>query len=535
MKKILGCVLAGTLLFSVAGCDLAQGGGNLLEQSEYTIELGEQFAASPSEQCDVVVLDAKGKEVRNRYGAFKPAVGEYEVTYTSKKSSKKQTVKVVCKDTTAPTVSFETYVPDVTVGDVVSVPRYQITDLSAVKSQSMKVLDPTGAEVTLGENNSWTMTAGTYTVVVNAEDAVGNKVETKAIYTAREVWIDETLEAGVLFDFDEQDYLNLVYGIPEQECFTPSIVTEGYPEIEDEKEGNGVLQLTTDYDYGETYAKFATYAPMIANKATTITIRVAVDRDIEWVKVTREYGGNVGGVQHRVKAGKWYDLVIDPIDYGYTNAFADFLLYARADYGLTVWVDEISYEERWVDVDRAENVIADFDEEGYVQSMYQNVYSGVAYASGAGGSSFSVVDYPNDTTRKVMKIETTATKGGFTYMFDEPIETANIESITIMIDVVYPCKNIWMNFLKSDYRCSSAAGIQDWYSTTDYPDGPPWTGKFDNKGAIDELRPLVVPSNEVKKLDTVITGLFIGIIDSTRVGNVMYIDEVVIQYSTVQE
>ena len=167
--------------------------------------------------------------------------------------------------------------------------------------------------------------------------------------------------------------------------------------------------------------------------------------------------------------------------------------------------------------------------------MYQNVYSGVDYASGAGGSSFSVVDYPNDTTRKVMKIETTATKGGFTYMFDEPIETANIESITIMIDVVYPCKNIWMNFLKSDYRCSSAAGIQDWYSTTDYPDGPPWTGKFDNKGAIDELRPLVVPGNEVKKLDTVITGLFIGIVDSSRVGNVMYIDEVVIQYSTVQE
>ncbi|MGN1062405.1 MAG: hypothetical protein ACI4RO_04680, partial [Candidatus Scatosoma sp.] len=454
---------------------------------------------------------------------FTPEVGEYTAVYTTKDGKRKQTVKIICRDTVAPTVTFAVFEADVTVGAEVAVPEYAVTDFSGIKNKSITVFKPDGTEQTLN-GGKWKTECGRYTICVEAEDMQGNKTACETYLTARLDWIDDTAGEDVLYSFNSEEYLNLVYGSSDRECFTPGIVREGYPEIADEAENNGVLRLSTDYNYGNVYARFVLHTGFTANMAKKIHIRLAVDRDTDYIKLMLP-DGTFFGREMILQQNQWIDFTVDPIDYGYGNTFTNFFLVARADKGLNIWIDEITYDERWVDTALAENVIADFNETEYVDNIYQCMYSGVAYAV-AGGSSFSIVNYPNDPTKKVLKVETTQNRGGFTYMFDTPVKTSEISNLVISIDCVYDCQNLWVGFMLGDYRSGGATGVQNWYDSVAYPDGAPWNGGFDNLGKVDALCDLIVPAKELQAKGEYVTGLFISVVDKNRQGNVLYIDEI---------
>ncbi len=526
IKRTLSTLIAGTMVFSFVGCGVQTA---LLEESEYFVEFGEVFNEKPTEDCEMSVTDANGTEVKTSYGSFKPTVGEYTIVYTSTESNKKQTVKVFCQDTIAPSVQFKPYNGDVAIGDTVSVPYFEVRDYSKIISQSVKVLSPDGTEVSLNETNSWQMQEGVYTVIVTATDAYENTANVETKFIARASWIDEDLAENVLYSFNDENYINLVYGRTEYESFTPSIEKSGYPAIETQIDNNGVLALKSDYNYGDVYATFASHNPIKAKTAQKITFRVAVDRAVDYVKICNN-NDDIAGRIYNLSPNTWYDLEVDPIDFGWGNEMTEFYLYARADQGLTVWVDEVTYTSRWVDTALPIGYLADFDETEYTQNMYQNTYGGVAFATGNGSSLFSVVEYPHDTSKRVLKVETTGSKGGFTYMFDEAVRVEDIESITISIDCVYACKNLWLGFMKSDYRSGGATGVQHWYDTAIYPNSIPWNGRFDSRGEVNELVELVIPADALAKEDSYITGIYLGVIDSVRTSNVIYIDYISVQY-----
>ncbi len=521
MKKLLALILACCTLLGVVGCGSSN---NLLEKSEYVVEYGEKYTVRPDVDFDVTITDSKGKKVTGvRHGAFTPEVGEYTAVYTTKDGKQSQTVKIVCRDTVKPKITFAVYEADVTVGSVVSIPEYVVNDYSGIKNKSVKVLKPDGSEQSVTDGK-WTIEEGKYTVRVEAEDNQGNKTVSDTYITARLDWVDDNVGDNVLYSFNDDRYLNLVYGSSDRECFTPSVVYDGYPEIADEAEGNGVLKLTTDYNYGNVYARFALYTGFTANNAKKIHFRIATDRNVDFVKLMLA-DGTVCGREMLIKKDQWIDFVVDPIDFGYGSKFTNFYLVSRADKGLNLWIDEITYEDRWKDENLAENVLADFDEEGYVENIYQCMYSGIEYAT-AGGSNFSVVDYPNDLSKKVLKVETTRNMGGFTYMFDTPVKTSEISSLIISIDCVYKCGNLWIGFMLGDYRSSGATGVQNWYDTSANPDSVPWNGGFDNLGKVDALVDLVVPAEALQAKAEYVTGFFISVVDNVRTGNVLYIDEV---------
>lgn len=525
MKKLLAGALIFCTLLGVSGC--GNDSGKLLDANEYVVEYGDKYSIRPSEDFDVTITDQNGNKVLGvRYGSFTPEVGEYTAVYTSKDGKKEQTVKIICRDTVSPKVNFAIFEADVTVGSEVSVPEYAVTDYSGIKNQSVSVLKPDGTEQVLTDGK-WTTEFGRYTIRVEAEDTQGNKASCDTYITARLDWIDDKTGEDVLYSFNSEEYLNLVYGSSDRECFLPTIVREGYPEIENEEEDNGVLQLSTDYNYGNVYARFVLHTGFTANEAKKIHFRIAVDRDTDYVKFMLP-DGTFFGREMLLKKEKWIDFEIDPIDYGYGNTFTNFFLVARADKGLKIWIDEITYEERWSDANIGEDVIADFDEAEYVDNIYQCMYSGLPYAT-AGGSRFSIVEYPNDLSKKVLKVETTQSKGGFTYMFDTPVKTSEISNLIISIDCVYDCKNLWIGFMLGDYRSGGATGLQNWYDSTTNPDGPPWNGGFDNLGRIDALCDLVIPANELQVKGEYITGLFIGVVDRDKQGNVLYVDEIRIE------
>ena len=536
MKKSIrlsALALAVGCCFSTVGCDFALGdsSGSLMEKSEYTVEYGQAFAVFPEGDFDVVVTDKNGKNVRTQKGKFTPNIGEYTAVYTQGRKS--QTVKIICADTKGPSVMFDGgYVASVSSGTEVEIPYYRAEDISGVESQELKLFNSAGEEITLSENGTWVTERDTYTVEVTATDALGNKTVATLEVIARDEYIDpavaadildETKEEKRLFTFNNDDYINLVRPRAGKESFDNSIVYEGFPEVEGAEEGNGVLQLESEINYGDAFTELVTYgeACIPARKANKFYVRVAANKDTEYIKVTDKEENNAGSV-HLVKANTWYTIEVEPIKFGYGWTFSEFMIQARVDEGLTVWVDEIWYEAGWEDTNRAVGVLGDFDEEEYGQKVYQNIYNGIAYS--AGGSLFEIVDYPREESRRVLKVTTTRSSGGFTYMFDERISLKEIESITVVFDCELPASHLWISCMQGTYRHGAGyTSLANWASQTSF--------QYIKFGQMNEV---TIPMETLMNWcpDDYVTGLWMCVIDKQYDGNILYIDEIRVNYKS---
>ncbi len=516
MKKYACLLLGGILAFSLVGCD--KGNSGEIENT-YTVELGKTFSLPRIDgDYDAIVKDAAGNEVKIQYGSFRPTVGNYTAEYTA--SKKKITIE--CQDTTAPSVTFESYDGSATVGDTLSIPKYKVTDLSEIKEQNVVVTKQDGSSVSVN-NGEWIAENAVYKVTVTAEDVYGNVQETVATIVGRTTFIDATLEDKVIFDFNEAEYINLFSEVEYQEDFEYAIVTSGYPTVENAKENNGVLKLSTNYNYGDVYIGVSSYAPVKANIADKIIVRVAVDRETQYVKVANATG-DVCGRAYFLKPNVWTDIEVDPIDFGYGSDFTDFSIFATADNGLNLYVDEIFYVENFIDSTLTNGTLADFDEVEYESRMYQNTYNGQWAAP---GSSFKVVDYPTDSTRKVMQITTTESKGGFTYMFDEPIVLSEVDSLTITMDCSLSVQHLWLGTMQGTYkRGSSYNSLAAWHSGEDA-----WA-----KLEFGTMKNYVVPATTLSSwcVDGILTGIWISVIDGSYNGNILYIDNISVQYKTAE-
>lgn len=79
-----------------------------------------------------------------------------------------------------------------------------------------------------------------------------------------------------------------------------------------------MLRLSTEYNYGNVYARFALHTGFTASTAGTIRFRLAADRDVDYVKLMLSDGTYFGKAM-LVEKDRWLDLEVDPIDYGFGN------------------------------------------------------------------------------------------------------------------------------------------------------------------------------------------------------------------------
>ena len=544
-KGLIALFASAALACTLGACGNPAG----LEKTDFTVELGERFTLPKVEGAKITLTDEAGKPVKNQFGAFQPALGKYIAVYDV--DGKKTTVTVTCVDTVAPKIMFQEFEANAVVGDEVSLPPFYVEDHGAVTEQKVTVTNSSGATVLektvgLGEtidtdNTKFTAANDVYTVTIKATDASGNEGTRTVSIGARARFVDTSLAERTAFDFDEDGYFNLVWSSDSlQEQLVPSVVRSGYPAIADEKQGNGVLKLTSDLDYGYVYTRLKSFEPVLVRTANKFVVRVAVDRDTDLIEFYNGQGDLVGA-KYMVKANEWTDVELSTIKFGLDNDFSDVIVKTRADKnkasdgsGINLYIEDITYVPLFADDTLDANTLAKFDKEGYVDRMYQNVYNASSFR--AGGSTFEIVDYDgyewkrdangNNIDNKVaysckaMKVTTSANSGGFTYMFNETLDVSRIKNIIIRMDCMYSPNHIWLGAMNGMCRGGSYNSIAGWQSKWEHLNAAEAHGMTDYH----------LPDPKTITSDGKISGIWVSVGDGSRTGNELYIESITVEY-----
>lgn len=514
MKKIFCLTCAFMLVLSSVGCSEEDKSGNIVKNgATIEVEYGDSFSVPVQDGYTVSVKDALGENVRLQYGSFIPSVGEYTLIYTGKKDI---IMTLVCRDTIAPEVYFNTKIIDVAKGAEVILPTYSIKDKSVVTNKIV-VMDNDGNEITPVDNKI-TAIASYYEILLTSTDAYQNVSYATARINVHDTFYDEDLSSNSLFTFDKTEYINNVYLIDGVDCFSGKIVNSGYPAIVNEAEGNGVLKLSTDVNYGEVYISFVVPVREFRFSDThSITLRVSADRDTDWVKV-KNSNKEEGGAVYRLKANEWYDLTVDPILMGYNTPQNNLILTARANAGLNLFVDYIKCEENKADSNYVKGQET-FDNDTYLARTFQNIYhfehSDNAKDYNAPNSLFEITEkgYLGEfTNRKVLKVTTTERYGGFTYMFSEAIDASAISHVVVKMSHDYQVGKFYMGALQGNYKSSK------------------YFGSF-TAGELRKINSYVLSGQELlSNTDGIVTGIWLAVVDDARTGNTLYIDSIEVIY-----
>ena len=425
-----------------------------------TVEYGEAYALPANVQIKgkkveldkLTLLDTDGNECKLSYGSYRFAkVGEYKVNYTV--GDDVSTFTICCVDTVAPVIGVHGATLFGIVGNYVTVPNFTAEDIAGIdkESASLVVTDPDGNVITLSDNRSFLVEKeGEYKLVYSVADTNGNTSVEEFFITGFPAYIDGTRENSVIYNFNYAEYLNLTMDVPKKLDAKHEIVDTGYPTIENEPDGNKVLKITSDATFDDIYTRFVLHENLLASTGRRIVVRFAVSADTDYIKIFKNQSSldDRGLVTQKfgLKANTWYDLEINPISFGYNVAFKDFVVMFRDIDETALYIDEIYFTPiEFEDEDLAENVIADFDETGYLVNVYQNVFGDPTTTRNGrvGGSKFSIVsgeDLPNansaDThtpllapSGSALRVETHFNRGGVTFMFPEPIDLNEIISL----------------------------------------------------------------------------------------------------------
>lgn len=543
-KELIALFASVALGCTLGACANAAG----LKQTEFTVELGERFTLPKVEGATITLTDESGAPVKNQFGAFQPALGKYTAVYDI--NGKKTTVTITCIDTIAPKIAFNEFESNAVIGDEIPLPPFYVEDHGTIVEQKVTVVNSRGTTVlekTAGagetidtDNITFTAENDVYSVTVKATDASGNEGSRTVSIGAREKFKDEALAANTAFDFDEDGYFNLVWSSDSlQEQLVPSIDHSGYPAIADEKQGNGVLKLSSDLEYGYVYTRLKSFDPVSVRSANKFIARLAVDRDTDLVEFYSSEGTLVGS-KYMLKAGEWTDIELSTIKLGLDNNFSDIIIKTRADKsklsnssGLNLYIDEITYVPLYIDDSLDANTLARFDKDGYIDRMYQNVYNASSFR--AGGSSFEIVDYVGYRyTRdengingektayscKAMKVTTSANQGGFTYMFNETLDASRIKSITVRMDCRYSVQHLWLGAMNGLCKGGSYNSLAGWQQNWEHL----------NAGDAHGMTDYHLSSPKEISSDGKISGIWLSVIDGERTGNEIYIESITVEY-----
>ncbi len=391
------------------------------------------------------LLDAEGVEQKTSYGAFtfNKGVGEYTVEYVG--GGKTFTVKIVCKDTVAPVVRIVSYDYYGVVDEEISLPKAEFSDLAGIASIEYTLTTPSGKTSVITGETFTLEEKGSNVITITATDKNGVTGTQSITVQAMDVWVDENLRTGEIYTFDNETYVDLVLAMRSSTTANYSIVTEGYPEIAGEADDNGVLKIDGGEAWGNVNSLFFLHEDILANSGYEIVIKYAVTAYVDYVKFFND--SEEMTEQHLVEQawglqpGVWHELRINPIAYGYGKSVKDFVIQYRNRGNVDMYIDSIYFvQPEFEDDDWSETNLGDFDEEGYLHHVYQNVYNEptTTRAYRVDGTNFSILSasdssvpkanaanavYPNlAPSGSVLKAVTEEAWGGLTYMFPEAFD-----------------------------------------------------------------------------------------------------------------
>lgn len=504
MKKFLCVICAFVMLIGCVGCGSSG-------TDDICVELGEMVVLPEAGQdCEITVTDERGVPVRVQYGSFIPsAVGTYNVAVAA--DGKNYSYKVICADTIAPTVKFNKHLIDVRAGESVSVPLLYADDKSGITSQTIKLTDGNGNETILTEE-SFVPESGVYKITATVTDGSGNVAADVVTVIAHDEFFDGELSEGELASFNDAGYSNMIYLVDGKDCFSAEIT-------------GGTLVLSTDKEYGEVYSTIVIpVKDFDFSKAASVKVKLKVNKPTDLVQIRGAGNDLIAGAEYYLDAEKWYEIDVDPLLLGYGGA-NKFTLVARANEGLIVTVDGVSYTENKLSADYAGTEV--FDNENSLARVFQNTYStryflGTETAiGGGGGSEFSLTDkyfYGEAEPVKVLRVQTVERNGGFTYLLQKAENIENIKSISITLSHEGRVSNYNVGVLHDDYKVSS------------------FTQKC-KAGEVNERVTLTVYADTYNKIEgfankcqTKITGVWLGTVDGKNVGDVLNVEKIQINY-----
>ncbi len=459
-------------VYNAAG-ELVYGDG----KTSLTIEYGETYALPQNVQIggkkaqlnSVKLFNEKGEECKLTYGSYQfMSVGEYDVEYVATYEDKtyEEKFEIVCEDTVLPVINVVAQSTFGYLGAEVELPRCTYVDKAGLDESSLQVVvtSPSGKNVQISNGKFLLEELGVYVVTINVKDNNGNAATQTVKVNSLELYVDDSRTGDVIYSFNDEKYTQLTVDVKTELEIDREIVTEGYPTIEDEAEGNGVLKISSSDTFGDErdsygvrdlLTQFNLHEDLLASTGYNIVARIAVSTDTDYVKLFRSMANYNYASQDKdlvsqlfgLKANTWYDWEIDPISFGYNMPFENFVISFRDSGNTALYIDEIYFSpKKFVDNEAEENVLADFDESGYLYNVFQNVYCDptTTRADRVAGTEFSIVEGANlpaangETAMSpnlapkgnALKAVTTANKGGMTFMFPSEVNLDEISRIT---------------------------------------------------------------------------------------------------------
>ncbi len=411
----------------------------------YQFPLNFEINGKPVTLDSMTLKDENGVEQKLSYASFNfnVGVGNYTLTYVG--GGKTLTVKIVCKDTVAPVVRIVSYDYYGMIGEEISLPKAEFSDLAGIASIKYTLTTPSGKTSVITGETFTLEEKGSNVITITATDKHGVTGTQSITVQAMNNWVDENLKTGEIYTFDNETYVDLVLGMRSNTTASYSIVTEGYPAIENEANGNGVLKITGGETWGDLNSLFFLHEDILANSGYEIVVKYAVSDYVDYLKLYNNADDLIDRylVQQDfgVQPGEWHELRINPISFGYGKSFKDFVIQYRNHGNVDLYIDSIYFVyPEFEDEDWSETNFGDFDEEGYLHHVYQNVYNEptTTRAFRVGGSTFSILSAEDETVPKangtdtvkpgigpdggVLKTVTGENWGGLTYMFPEAFD-----------------------------------------------------------------------------------------------------------------
>lgn len=392
---------------------------------------------------DIVVTDSGDRRVPLMGLAFSPAKNaEYKIVFSSEGSgAASKTISVRCADVKGPEATFGTVRTGAVAGDVISLPKFMLDDPSGVDETktSVSVSGPSGTvSISTSDGEKQSVTAvtgeetftvteiGKYVISIKTADKLGNEKIHTIDVIATEAYIDEDAPETTLFAFDDRSYERLVYLDEGEANF--AVATSDLPaggktdgmlkiDVPEDKSArlffNGFKNINADTDnVGEI--RFNIYSTGIL---ADFTVYGADGKTVLLTKKYRRAGWNEFSFNARTVLG-------------WTGEFEDFYISFACEDAVSVYIDEIGYEKLFKDTVLGENVLADFDEAGYIGLVSQNGYSNTAQ--------FEIVQKADVTaeiaggmTGGALKVTADASMEGFKVLFDRPVAVSELGSLTV--------------------------------------------------------------------------------------------------------
>ena len=452
-KKRLYFIFMLVVLFSVSLIFAACSGDSykltVSGPKEYFVDYGEWFDVPAAEirnnsdaltgvSISFAVYNENNEKVTVYSTRYKPDIGKFTIVYSSEGYSD-VSIKMECGDMKGPAVSMSSaVVSGANLGDVIFIPGFTLIDPSGVdhSKTDVAVLYNGNETVTVtadgeGKQSFITEKIGLYSIVITAEDLLGNVSVTNIDIICTDAFTDGSLAETSLMNFNESGYERIIYTVSGSAPY--SVVTSGLPNgAGGSPSTGGMLKIDLAQDsLAKLFFNGFKQIDLSGDLVDTICFSVYSEKVLSEFTVYGPDGKTVYLTKKFSNSG-WRTFSFDAKNViGWNGSFQTFYITIGSEDAGSVFIDEIYYTTAWKDTNLAPGVIANFDVEQYLGVVGQNQYASSSTFSIVQKSAVTNPDLANGMSGGALKIAISENLGGYAIKFGEPIAVAEIGSLTI--------------------------------------------------------------------------------------------------------